>query len=118
MARIELIADSVALDHALSAATAGAVFVFKHSLICPLSSSALHEYEEFVESRQADAGVRFGLIEIQKARPLSDAVEERTGVRHESPQALLLYGGRVVWSASHHGITRRSLELALEQMAS
>ena len=53
-------------------------------------------------------------IEIQNAREVSNAVAEKTGVRHESPQALLLRDGEVVWNASHGAITVESLAGALE----
>lgn len=35
---------------------------------------------------------------------LSRTIEERTGVRHESPQVLVFRAGKVVWSASHFQI--------------
>jgi monothiol bacilliredoxin len=35
-------------------------------------------------------------------------------VRHESPQALLLAGGEVVWHASHGSIRAEALASALE----
>ncbi len=34
----------------------------------------------------------------------SDAVTERTGVRHESPQVIVLRDGKAVWSASQFRI--------------
>ena len=52
------------------------------------------------------------MIEIQRARPVSIALAERTGVRHESPQALLLRDARVVWHASHYQIHLTALEKA------
>ncbi len=82
------------------------VLVFKHSLTCPVSSAALREYEKFLaEHEAADAT----LIEVQRQRPLSNAMAERTGVQHESPQAFVLEGGEVSWHASHWNITAASL---------
>lgn len=85
------------------------VLVLKHSLTCPVSTAALREYEKFLEN-QADLDAN--LIEIQNQRPLSNAVAERTGVRHESPQAILLENGEVSWHASHWEITTKSLDKA------
>ena len=45
------------------------------------------------------------LIEIQRARELSREVENRLGVRHESPQVIILHKGQVAWNASHFDIT-------------
>lgn len=46
-------------------------------------------------------------------RPISRWIADHTGVRHESPQALLFRDGQVVWNASHHRISERSLERAV-----
>lgn len=101
----------------LLAAESGRVVVFKHSLTCPISSSALREYESFLAGHADDerghGGVDFTLIEVQRNRDLSNAVAERTGVRHESPQALVLDGGEVAWHASHGSITAARLGAAL-----
>jgi bacillithiol system protein YtxJ len=43
------------------------------------------------------------LIDVRRAHALSRAVEERTGVRHESPQVIVPRRGRAGWSASHGG---------------
>jgi bacillithiol system protein YtxJ len=48
---------------------------------------------------------------------LSNAIAERFGVRHETPQALLIKDGRVVWHASHWSITSDSLTEALRPYA-
>ncbi|MFQ5350770.1 MAG: bacillithiol system redox-active protein YtxJ [Thermoanaerobaculia bacterium] len=86
------------------------VWVFKHSLTCPISAVALEEFREFV----IDGGDVTGhaLIEVQTARELSDELARRTGVRHESPQALLLRNDQAVWHASHSRIKADSLRRA------
>ena len=56
-------------------------------------------------------------VEIQKARPVSDGVARVFEVRHESPQALLVSEGEVVWHASHGSITEESLAEALERIS-
>jgi bacillithiol system protein YtxJ len=58
-----------------------------------------------------DATVR--LVEVPRQRELSDAVAERTGLRHQSPQLLVIRDGEVIWHASHWGIERPRLERAL-----
>jgi bacillithiol system protein YtxJ len=54
----------------------------------------------------------YALIEIQRARPVSNALAERTGVPHESPQAILLRNAQVAWHASHYDINLTALERA------
>jgi bacillithiol system protein YtxJ len=92
----------------LEAALGGDRFLlFKHSAVCPISAAAFSQYESFAE---AHPDLPTGWIEVREDRPLSQWVERTTGVRHQSPQAILVEAGRVVWHASHGGITVRSLE--------
>lgn len=106
--------ESIDEVDALIAASHGApVVLFKHSLICPVSTAAYDEYRRFLDERPAGEATVYALVEIQKARPVSQAIARRTGVRHESPQALLLRHGEVVWHASHWDIRRESLREAL-----
>lgn len=93
------------------------LLLFKHSLVCPISSAALGEYQQFLEEADPMLDLQCCLIKIQEQRPLSNAVAERTGVRHESPQALLLVDGKVHWHASHGAITASALAAAVGEHA-
>jgi bacillithiol system protein YtxJ len=100
-----------ALDAALAAAGERPTLIFKHSLTCGTSAWALEEVEAALD---ACAGpLEAYLVPVQTARPVSNAIAERLGLRHESPQALVLASGRVVWSASHHGLTAQAIAGAL-----
>ena len=116
MPRPQPLSTAAELDAAFEASTQRPVFVFKHSLICPVSTRADMEFGDFVRGH-TDAAVDFHRIEIQNARPVSDEVAARTGVRHESPQVLLFVDGEVVWHASHAGITTATLGAALDEAA-
>lgn len=83
--------------------------LFKHSPTCPISAAAFGEYERFA---RAHPEVATGWIEVVKERALARAVAERTGIRHESPQALWLVKGEALWNASHSTITVASLAAA------
>ena len=72
------------------------VVIFKHSLSCHISAAVYDEMEHF------DGEVV--LVEVQRARELSREIEKQTGIRHESPQVLVLEKGRVVWNASHRQV--------------
>jgi bacillithiol system protein YtxJ len=100
-------ADQAALDRALEAKL---FLVFKHSLICPVSDRGFAEYEAFVAARP---DVPSAWIDVIGERPWARHVAAATGVVHESPQALLVRDGRVVWHASHGAITRASLAAAV-----
>lgn len=97
MSEIRTISSSEELDEILSDSAVGPVWLLKHSLTCPISTSAWGRFREFAERSQA----RFALVEVQNSRPLTAEIAERTGIRHESPQAILFRNGTAVWHASH-----------------
>jgi len=114
MAEIERISEVASLDDLLQRSTEHPVWIFKHSLTCGISAGARRRYEEFAAGRNGNEA-EFTLIEVQNARPLSQAVAAATGVRHQSPQAILLRDGTAVWNGSHGGIRAEALERAMAQ---
>lgn len=69
-------------------------------------------------SRDADdemyaLGVAVPTIDVSVQHDLKTLVERATGVRHESPQVIVIRGGRAIWHASHYGITRDAVAEAL-----
>jgi len=62
-------------------------------------------------------GRPLGIVIVQKARAVSDELEKRTGVAHETPQLLIFKQGGVVWSASHGQIKAEAVESALAEIA-
>lgn len=101
--------DLAAVNRALAAPE---FLVFKHSLICPTSARAFAEYEAFVA---AHPDVPTAWIDVIGERPWARHVAEATGVRHESPQAILVRSGKVAWHASHGGITRKALDATMRR---
>lgn len=111
MAPISRIDSVEELDRLVAASEEVPVWIFKHSLTCGISVSAQEEFRRFAGAQPESAGL-FALIEIQAARPVSDSLAERTGVRHESPQAVLLRRGQAAWHDSHGGIRAAALAAA------
>lgn len=83
------------------------VVIFKHSLTCPISATAYDQMAKY-------AG-EVALVEVQRARELSNEIENRLGVNHESPQVIVLSKGQVVWNASHFGITADAVAAAVRE---
>jgi bacillithiol system protein YtxJ len=81
--------------------------LLKHGISCPISRAARDELADFA-SRHPDVPV-YG-VEVTRHRSLSDALAERLGVAHESPQAFVLRDGVAVWRAEHFDITAQALE--------
>jgi bacillithiol system protein YtxJ len=89
------------------------LLLFKHSASCGTSFEALDELIDHLNDDRLPA--RYAIVTVQTHRELSNAVAKRLGVRHETPQALLIRDGRVVWSASHFRVTGGALEAAIKQ---
>ncbi|CAN5489576.1 bacillithiol system redox-active protein YtxJ [soil metagenome] len=77
------------------------VVIFKHSTTCPISSNV------FDEISQSDAEIN--LVIIQQFRHISNLVAEKTGIRHESPQAIVVKDGKPIFHASHYDITAEEI---------
>jgi len=84
--------------------------LFKPSLVCPTSVLAFAQYKAFL-AEHPDTPTTW--IDVIGQRPLSLGVAERTGVKHESPQAIVIRGGKVAWHESHLAITVKALEEAV-----
>jgi thioredoxin 1 len=104
--------DVQSLDAAIAESRERPVLLFKHSRHCGVSCEALDELQAHIEAR-SEATVAYKMITVQTHRPVSDAASQRLGLRHETPQAILLRDGKVVWNASHFRITATQLDQAL-----
>lgn len=101
------------LDSLLKQSDQRAVFLFKHSTVCPISGHAEAEYHRYASSVESD--VTCGFLDLRAHRDISDAIEQRLGIVHQSPQAILVVNGKPVWRASHHDITTDALAAAVAE---
>lgn len=104
------------LDRLLSESHTRPLLVFKHSFSCGVSAEALDELIDHLNADLSAAGgpdPRYAIVTVQTHRDVSNAVTARLGVRHETPQALLIRNGRVVWAASHFRVTAEAVTKAL-----
>jgi len=91
------------LDEALQAPRA---LLFKHSPACWISARAARQVERFA-STQPDTPVY--VIDVIAHRDVSRHIAERLGIRHMSPQVILLREGIPAWNADHFGVTARAI---------
>ncbi len=54
------------------------------------------------------------ILEVQSAREISRELANLTGVRHETPQVIVLKDGKAVWNASHFDVTAGDVAKAVE----
>jgi len=81
--------------------------LFKHSTRCPVSAYVIDEVMAFAEDHPEWPVY---LLKVIEQRPLSNEVSEELGIRHESPQALVLHQGQVRWHGSHNEVTAEALQ--------
>ena len=98
--------DRAALDNLLTDSKQRPVIVFKHSNACSISARAYREMEKV----QADVNV----LIVQSARDVSRELATLTGVRHETPQVIVLRDGKAVWNASHFDVQAGAVAEAVE----
>jgi bacillithiol system protein YtxJ len=114
MLNIERIKTQDALEDTLDLSMERLVFLFKHSTACPVSARAYGEYQDFAASLKEDTPLRCGLILVIEDRSLSDLLSLKLGVKHESPQLLLVSERKAIWHASHYRLTKDSMERILK----
>jgi hypothetical protein len=121
------------------------VLLFKHSYTCGVSLEALDELVAHLNDRgpkgslaletgsapqlydsapqphasapRHDCPPQYAMVTVQTHRAVSNAIAQKLGVRHETPQALLVKNGRVVWSASHFRVTAAAVDDAIRSQS-
>ena len=94
------------LDQLITDSNTKPVVIFKHSNACGVSASAYREMEKLEG--------QVNLLEVQSARDVSRELADRTGIRHETPQVIVLKGGKAVWNASHFDVKAGAVLKILE----
>ena len=108
MAIIKKIVDKETLDAPFTVPKA---IIFKNSTRCPISFAAKKRFEEFAGS--CDEETELYMINVIENRKLSNEISERTGIKHESPQVILLKNGQPQWGRTHLNISIDSLKEAV-----
>jgi bacillithiol system protein YtxJ len=90
------------------------VLFFKHSQTCGISQRAFGEFERYLQSPESGL-VRNCVIVVQTAREVSNELARLVSIHHESPQAILVHGGRAIWNESHMALKSRVLAAAVSQ---
>ena len=79
---------------------------------CHKTQETFRGIEPLLEAR---AELSLGVIRVVEARPASNRVAEKTGIRHESPQIVLFKDGRAVFDRDNWDITAEALQEALTE---
>jgi|SRR5881296_3342968 len=98
------------LEQLLERSKTDPVLIFKHSTQCSVSDVA---YEEFTRFSENAGHLVCGVVFVIENRDISNAIASQLGIRHESPQAILVQNGQPKWKASHWAITGDALAKAV-----
>jgi bacillithiol system protein YtxJ len=95
------VSDRGDMDRLLATSTEQPVVVFKHDVACSMSVNAYWKLT-------AVPGEVL-LIDVARQKALSAEVATRLGIKHESPQVIVVRHGRPVYAASHWDITQQDV---------
>ncbi|MEO9258167.1 MAG: bacillithiol system redox-active protein YtxJ [Crocinitomicaceae bacterium] len=104
--------DEKQLDDLILTSYSKPVLLFKHSTRCSVSSMAKKRLE--ADWNIEEGKVTTVYLDILNHRDLSNKITERTGVHHQSPQAILLRNGAVVYHSSHEAIMADDIKKLVE----
>lgn len=108
LTRLERLEDLEAL---LAQTTNRPLLLYKHSLTCGTSAYAFDELSDHLD--RSPTGADYAMVAVQTHREVSNEIARRLGVRHETPQVILVRDGQPVWTASHFRVTAAAVEQAL-----
>jgi bacillithiol system protein YtxJ len=111
MSTLTPLTDVASLDAAIEESHLRPVLLFKHSRTCGISCEAMEEIHAHIAGAGETATYR--VVTAQTHRRVADEIAVRFGIRHETPQVILLRQGQPTWSASHFRITARQLDAVL-----
>ena len=109
---LEPVRDLAHLEALIAGSFDRPLLLYKHSRSCGTSHEALDELHAHLAEAPRDA--MYAIVTVQGQQDLSDAVARRFHLRHETPQALLVRDGQLVWSASHFRVTSDAIARAID----
>ena len=102
--------DSItALDQLQESSHQRPAVIFKHSTRCSISSMVLSRLEGAWDKAEMEE-VDFFFLDLIRHRDVSQAVANRYGVTHQSPQMLIIRQGESVFDASHMSVSYQKLK--------
>lgn len=81
--------------------------IFKHSTRCSISAAAKHRLEADLMALSNVYDLHF--LDLLTYRDISGMVADRFDVVHESPQVIVVRGGKSVYVATHYDIESQDL---------
>jgi len=99
------------LDELIAQSSEVPVLLFKHSTSCNISAMVINRFESRWKAEESEAIPVY--LDLLAYRSISNLIAEKTGIMHQSPQAILLKGGKPVFSATHGSIDADEIQSLL-----
>lgn len=96
------------LDQLIELSNEQAIMIFKHSTRCSISSMAISRLERAWTEEHSEK-VKPYYLDLIANRSVSNKIAEILHVMHESPQAIVIKGGKAVYNASHMSINANDI---------
>ncbi|RTE05818.1 bacillithiol system redox-active protein YtxJ [Paenibacillus whitsoniae] len=87
--------------------------ILKHSTTCPVSASAMDEFEEYLAGEH-NGDVDYYMVKVIESRPVSNQIAEDLGIKHASPQILYFKNKESIWNTSHWSVTKKHMSAVLD----
>jgi bacillithiol system protein YtxJ len=81
--------------------------IFKHSTRCSISRFVLADFMSHFTYSSEEFGAHY--LDLLNHRDISNAIAERFGVQHQSPQLIVIKDGKAIAHASHEGVKELQL---------
>lgn len=107
----EILSDESSIEDLIKSSFEIPVLLFKHSTRCSVSYMALENFEK-EWSLEVDK-CKIYYLDLLKYRGVSNQIAEMTGIQHQSPQAIVLSKGHVIYHASHSAISAQAIKQLL-----
>jgi len=99
------------LDEIIELSQEKPVLIFKHSTRCGISSMALKGFERSYDIDAEEIDIYF--LDLLRFREISNEIVSKFNVQHQSPQAIVISKGKVVYNDSHYGISVDDIKKAI-----
>jgi len=84
------------------------VLILKHSTTCSISAAALSRLERNWNDSDSERVILY-YLDLLNYRSISNKIADDYGVKHESPQVLIIRQGKCVYHKSHFDIEYKEL---------
>jgi bacillithiol system protein YtxJ len=99
--------DVSQVEAILARNTDAPIILFKHSTACSVSAKAFDHLKS--NYKLTKRPVLFYYLDLLSHRDVSNWIEQKTGVKHHSPQVIVWHNGKVLYTATHQEINWKEI---------